>query len=378
MFNSSFFKKHYPIQSQTELYEMSEKDRRKLSNWICGMEADVQNWNYREAVRGSRRRIVINYCGDIKHLSQKIEAMNAAEISDEDLSFVNEVLYRHKYILPVSLYSFPIKYGIFLMFGAVLIKALVRNFLPQISAISDSPNITDFVFLLTQAANVITFTGSIMGLGYMSFGAMDIFFDGYFFGGHGNLDYIPVLKYADKTRTKKLKIPYFDDLSLDDTIAKNVLNPIEEAWKLTQDKTTSYHQEYVTTYYSLSPYLEEVADAINAWGKMMKEKALETGNKDEKERILGLFNDQMNGSLGAAIKHVVEQMKAVQRKETQYKADVVAAEQTLQEEKPIHSTEESPFEVLDVMMASEREKSDLIKKYEQPKNKKSKKRKREH
>lgn len=167
-------------------------------------------------------------------------------------------------------------------------------------------------------------------------------------------------------------------MSLDDTIAKNVLNPIEEAWKLTQDKTTSYHQEYVTTYYSLSPYLEEVADAINAWGKMMKEKALETGNKDEKERILGLFNDQMNGSLGAAIKHVVEQMKAVQRKETQYKADVVAAEQTLQEEKPIHSTEESPFEVLDVMMASEREKSDLIKKYEQPKNKKSKKRKREH
>lgn len=269
-------------------------------------------------------------------------------------------------------------YGIFLMFGAVLIKALVRNFLPQISAISDSPNITDFVFLLTQAANVITFTGSIMGLGYMSFGAMDIFFDGYFFGGHGNLDYIPVLKYADKTRTKKLKIPYFDDLSLDDTIAKNVLNPIEEAWKLTQDKTTSYHQEYVTTYYSLSPYLEEVADAINAWGKMMKEKALETGNKDEKEKILGLFNDQMNGSLGAAIKHVVEQMQAVQRKETQYKADMAAAEQKLQEENPVYSTEESPFEVLDVMMASDREKSDLIKKYEQPKNKKSKKRKREH
>lgn len=50
-------------------------------------------------------------------------------------------------------------YGIFLMFGAVLIKALVRNFLPQISAISDSPNITDFVFLLTQAANVMSYTG---------------------------------------------------------------------------------------------------------------------------------------------------------------------------------------------------------------------------
>ena len=236
----------------------------------------------------------------------------------------------------------------------------------------------EIIFLLTKAANVITIIGSIMCVAYIFIVIIDIFFDGYFFGGHGNLDYIPVLKYADKTRTKKLKIPYFDDLSLDDTIAKNVLTPIEEVWELTQDKTTIYHQEYVTTYYSLSPYLEEVADAINAWGKMMKEKALETGNKDEKERILGLFNDQMNGSLGVAIKHVVEQMQAVQRKETQYKADVVAAEQTLQEEKPIHSTEESPFEVLDVMMASEREKSDLIKKYEQPKNKKSKKRKREH
>mgnify|MGYP007060190287 CR=1 FL=1 len=263
-------------------------------------------------------------------------------------------------------------YGIFLMFGAVFIKVLVRNVLLQISAISEDPNIMDLVFLLTKA---ITFTGSIMGLGYMFLGAIDIFFDGYFLGGHGNLDYIPVLKYVDKTKTKKLKIPYFDDLSLDDTIAKNVLTPIEDAWKLTQDKTTSYHQEYVTTYYSLSPYLEEVADAINAWGKMMKEKALETGNKDEKERILGLFNDQMNGSLGAAIKHVVEQMQAVQRKETQYKADMAAAEQKLQEETPVYSTEESPFEVLDVMMASDREKSDLIKKYEQPKNKKSKKRK---
>ena len=269
-------------------------------------------------------------------------------------------------------------YGIFLMFGAVFIKAFVRNVLPQISDLPDSPNIMDFVFLLTKAANVITFIGSIMGVAYMFFGAIDIFFDGYFLGGHGNLDYIPVLKYADKTRTKKIKIPYFDDLSIDDTIAKNVLTPIEKVWQLTQDKTTVYHQEYVTTYYSLSPYLEEVADAINAWGKMMKEKAIKTGNKDEKEKILGIFNDQMNGSLGAAIKHVVEQMQAVQRKETQYKADVVAAEQTLQEEKPIHSTEESPFEVLDVMMASEREQSDLIKKYEQPKNKKSKKRKREH
>ena len=98
MFNSNLYKKHYPIQSSPDLYEMSEKDRKKLAEWIYDIETDVQDWNYREAVRGSRRRIAINYCGDIKQLSQKIGAMNAAEISDEDLRFVNEVLYRHKLI----------------------------------------------------------------------------------------------------------------------------------------------------------------------------------------------------------------------------------------------------------------------------------------
>ena len=110
MFNSNLYKKHYPIQSSSDLYEMSEKDRKKLSNWIYVIEADVQNWNYREAVRGSRRRIVINYPG-VKQLSQKIRAVNAAEISEADLGFINEVLYRHKYIFPLSLYFFPIEKG---------------------------------------------------------------------------------------------------------------------------------------------------------------------------------------------------------------------------------------------------------------------------
>ena len=58
-------------------------------------------------------------------------------------------------------------YGIFLMFGAVLIKTLVRDFLPQISDLPDSPDIMVFVSLLPKAANVITFMGSIMGVAYM-------------------------------------------------------------------------------------------------------------------------------------------------------------------------------------------------------------------
>ena len=59
MFNSSFFKKHYPIQSQTELYEMSEKDRRKLSNWIYVIEADVQNWKLCAEVEEGLRSIIV-------------------------------------------------------------------------------------------------------------------------------------------------------------------------------------------------------------------------------------------------------------------------------------------------------------------------------
>ena len=39
MFNSNLYKKHYPIQSPSDLYEMSEKDRKKLAEWklMCGI-----------------------------------------------------------------------------------------------------------------------------------------------------------------------------------------------------------------------------------------------------------------------------------------------------------------------------------------------------
>ena len=110
MFNSDLYKNHYPIQSQSDLYGMSEKDRKKLAEWIYDIETDVQDWNYRSALHGSTRGIEINYLGDIKQqLSQKIRAVNVAEISEADLGFVNEVLYRHKYVFPLSLYFFPIK-----------------------------------------------------------------------------------------------------------------------------------------------------------------------------------------------------------------------------------------------------------------------------
>lgn len=46
MFNSNLYKKHYPIQSPSDLYEMSEKDRKKLAEWIYDIETDVRDWNY--------------------------------------------------------------------------------------------------------------------------------------------------------------------------------------------------------------------------------------------------------------------------------------------------------------------------------------------
>lgn len=109
MFNSNLYKKHYPIQSPSDLYEMSGKDRKKLAEWIYDIETDVRDWNYRSALHGSIRGIEINYCGNTKQLSQRIRAVNVAEISEADLGFVNEVLYRHKYVFPLSLYFFPIK-----------------------------------------------------------------------------------------------------------------------------------------------------------------------------------------------------------------------------------------------------------------------------
>ena len=72
--------------------------------------------------------------------------------------------------------------------------------------------------------------------------------------------YLPVI--GRKGRAKKAKINYIDNNKLMDAIEKTVLSPIREVWGLTQNKDSIYHQEYVSTYEGLTPYLEEIVSAL--------------------------------------------------------------------------------------------------------------------
>ena len=180
--------------------------------------------------------------------------------------------------------------------------------------------------------------------------------------------YLPVI--GRKGRAKKAKINYIDNNKLMDAIEKTVLSPIREVWGLTQNKDSIYHQEYVSTYEGLTPYLEEIVSALNECLKGIN-KAEKRGDTEEEKRLAALVESQFSGSLGAAVDHVVSQMQSIREKETQYKEDVKAAEITLSKENPVYSSQDSPFDTLDVMMAPEREKEELFRRYDKrPKKKK--------
>ena len=149
-----------------------------------------------------------------------------------------------------------------------------------------------------------------------------------------------------------------------DAIEKTVLSPIREVWGLTQNKDSIYHQEYVSTYEGLTPYLEEIVSALNECLEG-KNKADRSGDTEEEKRLTELVKSQLSGSLGAAVDHIVNQIQSVREKEIQHEADVKAAEITLSKESPVYSSQDSPFDTLDVLMAPEREREDLLKKYEE-------------
>lgn len=180
--------------------------------------------------------------------------------------------------------------------------------------------------------------------------------------------YLPVI--GRKGRAKKAKINYIDNNKLMDAIEKTVLSPIREVWGLTQNKDSIYHQEYVSTYEGLTPYLEEIVSALNECLEGIN-KADRSGDTEEEKRLTALVESQLTGSLGAAVDHVVSQMQSIREKEAQYKEDVKAAEITLSKENPVYSSQDSPFDTLDVMMAPEREKEELFRRYDKrPKKKK--------
>lgn len=199
----------------------------------------------------------------------------------------------------------------------------------------------------------IGLVGSTIGMIDLLFGSTNI--------SLSNPYYLPVI--GRRGRAKKVKINYIDNNRLMRAIENTVLSPIREVWKLTRNKDSVYHQEYVSTYEGLTPYLEEIVSALNECLKGIN-KADKSGDTEEEKRLTELVESQLTGSLGTAVDHIVSQMQSIREKETQHEADIKVAEATLSKENPVYSSQESPFDTLDVLMAPEREKEKLLRKYE--------------
>ncbi len=226
---------------------------------------------------------------------------------------------------------------------------------------------------VVKVVYILFLIGVVISGCYLFAGMIKVFFDGV---SLSNTYYIPVLKNGHKVKTKRLKIKYPGTDKMMEQLEKKVLKPIQKAWMFTQNKEATYYQEYVSTYQGVTLYLEEIVESVNSWTEIFN-KALEDNDTEEIARLKGVLDDQLKGSLGVAIDYISNQMQSIRKKELQYEEDIKEAENTLSKESPVHQSEDTPFETLDVLMAAEREQSDLLKKYEekQPKKKKTKKKK---
>ena len=117
MFYSNIYKKYFPILKNEDLNNLTEKELDSLYKWICTIDNEIYNLNHSnllEAVKkGTYRMYVVEYDyeRDKDFLLKNLMKKNFKAINDEDLSFINNVIYRHKYNFFLSMYQFPILDG---------------------------------------------------------------------------------------------------------------------------------------------------------------------------------------------------------------------------------------------------------------------------
>ena len=242
--------------------------------------------------------------------------------------------------------------------GGVAGGLTIMTFAVMVKCFGETQGISAILGKFSFFYDFAVWGGIAMGMAGVMIGTIDLV------GANISLNnpyYLPVI--GRRGNTKKAKINYIDNNKLMVAIEIMVLSPVREAWGLTRNKDSVYHQEYISTYEGLTPYLEEIVSALNECLKGIN-KANKSGNKEEEKRLAALVESQLTGSLGAAVDHIVNQMQSIREKEIQHGADVKAAEITLSKENPVYSSQESPFDSLDVMMAPEREREELLRKYE--------------
>lgn len=97
MFESKLFKKYFPLQSPSSLYDMPREDQGKLVNLLRRIKNDLDAWNFRANIQGYTRQIICLYPEDISSLADKIESLSISEINNDDLSFINDVIFIYKF-----------------------------------------------------------------------------------------------------------------------------------------------------------------------------------------------------------------------------------------------------------------------------------------
>ena len=183
-----------------------------------------------------------------------------------------------------------------------------------------------------------------------------------------------LLKFPNKTSTKRLEINLEMPMEEEEKVAECIISPLEEAWRWTQDKKSKFHKEYLSTYYSLTPCLEEIAKALSAWS----EQYLECASEEEEEQMENELNQALskNGSIRKVKHYIMLQMNAIKIKEEQYQEDVRAAERSLADTAPAHPApvpRKDVFDEIEIFTSSLTEMDALIHKYNEPKKKGKKK-----
>lgn len=202
--------------------------------------------------------------------------------------------------------------------------------------------------------------GIIGGMLLSLFGALIFIYNGADIGGiHSGFRClrIPVLKYSNRRGTRKLHIKITED-EMEEKVYLAVVAPLTEAYQLTRDKKSQFHLDYVSTYYSLTPYLEEIAGSLNSWN----EQYLKAESQEEKDDLRIALKKQMFGSLGNTVQHIRKQMDKIREKEEQYYSDIENAEKILRAEAPVHKSDS--FSNIDIIYSSIKEEDELMRKYD--------------
>jgi len=107
------YKKYFPIKSASIFYEMDEREFDVLIRWIKNIERDISSWNMEAQMRAMKqgaclyRRVKLTYSKSIKNLYLLLKNKQFSRLDEEDLEFINDVLYRHKYNSIFSCFLFP-------------------------------------------------------------------------------------------------------------------------------------------------------------------------------------------------------------------------------------------------------------------------------